>query len=463
MKILGVPNYTAQDYVVADASLAFQPAEMEVSYLKTDEPSDRGRITILDPYHSQVGFTTSLVPLTIQGIAAVNHNIELGGQIRFTGWGGSVVGGRLLPTISPPQTVVSSANMTGVVGNVDESIDAPDGLSMAPTTVTDPWSVTLRFFTLTGTVDPAADRMCLVVRVRRVFTGAGADDPVSLPKCTASLAAPSFALGYRAVTKSTTGGQIFIFPFKRADFTSLSDLQATLAFTPGGSLSGGQYAVLETAAVYYEKIDLNTPTFDSGWISVPGDARAAPVLPIKNLHYFPPTPWTNVISYGVMFRSDQAVHNPLLGITSLLPAGVVADPVTFVQAGVAPAGGVIEPSRGIRKGSTPIASVEALGFGGATAGGQSYAADSYRLRRTEPMDVLVTRDEEILLREQLAYRRGVAGPVYIALEPDVDLSYQTFTSMWGTLVRMGPSVPAGRYRADGQMLFLTSLEFAEKL
>lgn len=462
----GFPNHTAQAYTTA-ATIGggIEPADMVASWLKTDEPKDIARITTLDPYASQWGFDTNLVPLTIDALALVNHNIADGGQIRFVGWGGSVVGILNLPTMPPPQTVVASTNMTGAVGDIDETISASDGLSMAPTNPALPWSVTLRFFSLGGTINTGADMMAIVIRTRRVFTGAGASDPRTLPIVTAALAAPTFALGYRAVTVSTTGGQIFIFPFRRSDFTSVADCQVKLDFTPGTSFSGGQYAVLETVACYYDAVTVNSPTHDSGWVTWQTNSLLARVAPTQHMHYIPPTPWTNIIAYGVQLRSDQSIHVPLKTAAGLVPAPVVpTNPLTFVQAGVAPAGPAIAPAAGVRKGAGPMSgSPETVSVGGTTGGGQAYGADAYGFRTSPPLELIVTRDELLLLQDQLGFRKGKNSPFYVAVEPGVAQQYQMFTAYWATLKSMSEPRPLGRYKADGTMKFSVEVAFQEKI
>lgn len=467
--LLGFPDHSAQAYSVAQTvSSTYDPPLMGPELLKTPEPSDRSRKSTLDPYYTMWGFDTSLVPLTIEGMALVNHNVADGGQIRFVGWGGSVPGALNLPAQVPPQSIIASTNMTGGITDVDEVISSSDGLSMAPTNPALPWSVTLKFFTPGGTIHTGTDMMAIVIRTRRIFTGAGATNPVTLPVVTASLTAPAFPLGYRAITSSVTGGQILIFPFKRSDFTSVSNLQAKFDFTAGISLVGGQYAVLEVAAVYYDAVTVSSPTHDSGWITLNSDSRLARTAPTQHFHFFPAAPWTNIIAYGVQLRTDQAQHAPLVRNDGLVPAGAVAvSPVTYVQAGVLPAGQIIRPAIGVRKGADgPMAGgPEVASVAGTTAGGQAYGADAYGYRDTPPLDLIVTRDELLLLQDQLGFRKGLSLPFYLAIEPDVALKYQMFTAYWAVLKSLGKPrpLPGSRYKADGAMRFSVEASFTEKL
>lgn len=468
IRLLGFPNHTAQAYVLAATTgqPGLEPDGMEAVYVKTDEPSDRARLALLDPFHSQIGFDTNLVPITIDGLAAVRHNVADGGQIRFVGWGGSSPGVLNPPTIAVPSTIVASTNRTGSASNVDELIAAPDGLTMGPSDTALAWSVTLRFTALSGTINTAADMMAIVVRVRRMFTGAGADDPRTLPVVTASLAAPVFALGRRAVTVSDAEGQIFIFPFQRSSFTSVSDLQVKLDFTTGASFSGAQYAVLESAACYYEQVTVGSPTHDSGWMTVSTDSRLARTAPTQHLHYFPETPWENITAYAVQFRTDQAIHDLPFTVTGLVPqGGVPEDPLTYIDVGVVPAGVAIAPSRGIRHGAGPMAGTPEVSSAGnsTTLGGQSYGSDVYGFRASGPVEIMVTRDELRLLQDQIGFRKGRTSPFYIALEPDVALEYQMFSAYWAVLKSISEPRPLGRYKTDGSMLFSVELSFQERL
>lgn len=463
----GFPNHTAQAYATpSTVSGSVEPADMGAAWLKTDEPSEVARITTLDPYYTMWGTDTKILPLTVDGLALVNHNVADGGQIRFVGWGGGVIGVHNLPTVAAPQTIVASTNRTGAVGDIDEAILSPDGSRMGPAITGLSWSVTLRFSSLAGTIHPGDDMMAIVIRVRRVFSGA--DDPSLLPVVTATLKAPEFELGSRAVTVSATGGQVLIFPFKRSDFTSVADCQVQFFFTAGQSLSTGtpHYAVLETAACYYDAVTANSPTHDSGWLTVESNSRLARVAPTRHLHYIPSAPWTNIIAYGVQVRSDQTIHDLLLTVGGgVVPAAAVpSDPVAFIQAGGFPVGQAIIPALGVRHGRGPMAGFpEAVAVEGASAGGQSYGADAYAYRAIPPLQLVVTRDELLLLQDQLGFRKGRSQPFYVAVEPGVAQKYQLFSAGWVTLASMTAPQPFGRYKADGTMKFLVDVSFVERL
>lgn len=469
--ILGLPNHTSQSYSTATTlnPALLEPADMPASNLKTEEPTDIGRIKTLDPALTQWVFGTSLLSISVDGLAVENHNLTLGGQIRFLG---DITGGNaaITPSKAVPSSIISSSNRTGAVTAVDEDVSSPDGSYMQPTSPSSPWNVTLKFFALSGTIDTGTDKMCFVVRAAKQAVGAGAVAPVTLPAISASIPASVSStglvkqLGYRAVTNSSTNGQFFIFPFSRADFLLTTDLQVTLSFTTGTSASGGQFAVLEAVSCFYETITLSTPAYDSGWLNIPGDSRPAPVQPVKRFHYFPDTPWANVLAYGMMFRSDQTQHDPPLDNNGRPPVSAIVTPVDYVQAGTVVVGEAEIIDDAFPLPSSPGSTIETVEVSSESIVGKSYSADAFR--RTlfdDPIELIVNRDQLLVLQDQLAFRRGHSGAFYVALEPGVEMKYQQFTS--GLVVCTGMSKPEqmGQYYPDGRQLYKVSLRLEQKL
>ena len=463
--IVGLPNHTAQPYMVATVpDAAYQPAEMEVDFLKTEEPTDRARLTTLDPRKTMWQFESRGLPLTYDGFALVNHNLYPGSQVRWIGSMDSLFASRD-PLRLAPSAILASTNLSGVVGSVDEEISAADAVYIGPTTTTSSWFVRFSFPTPTPTLHTGDGMLSFVLRMRRVFTGAGATSPRTIPTVILRLFEAGSLIriiGSRAIT--ATGGQLLIFPFSVGDLSVASgaDIECHLEVTPGVSDSGGSYAQLDTISLYYEVIP--GPFYDSGWIPVEADARPAPFYAPRYLHYFPDTAWTTVTGYSVMVRSDQAVHDPpTTNTNSETPEGAANAPLTFVDAGISVAGVAAKPVIGIAKGAGPFPRVEVIELGGNTAGGQSYGADAVRRLITDPMELIVTREELAILQDQLAYRRGRSGGIYVAMEPGVAAIYQAQTSFWCTLKEMSAPVAHGRYRADGSMRYKVSVSFLEKL
>lgn len=469
MIFLGVPNHTAQAYTtVTTLNPALEPVGMEATYLKTEEPSDFARIASLDPSLTQWIFGSSLLPMTLDGIAVENHNLTLGAQIRFLG---DLTGsGGLTPIKTAPTSIITSTNLTGAVTAVDEDVSSPDLSLMQPTTPSSSWSVTLKFATLSGTIDTDVDKMCFVLRVKKSAVGAGAVSPVTLPTVSAALPASVSStgsikqLGYRAVTSSKDGGQFFIFPFSRADFLLVSDLQVALTFTPGTSASGGQFAVLDTISTFHETITLSTPAFDSGWFDIPGDARPAPLQPVKRFHYFPETPWTNLLGYTVLVRSDQAQHDPPRDALNRPPVSAIVEPKDYVQAGVVVAGEAEEIEDAHLLPSSPGSIIETTEVSNESIVGKTYSADAFRrMVFDDPIEMIVNRDQLLVLQDQISFRRGHSGAFYVALEPGVEMKYQQFTS--GLVICTGMSKPeqVGEYFPDERQKYRISVRLEQKL
>lgn len=466
--IVGIPNQTSQSYtdVTTIDPATLEPADMPASNLKNEEPSEIGRIKSLDPSRGQWIFDTSFLPVTLGGFAVENHNVTLGGQFRFLA---GDVGGGLTPTKTPPQSIIASSNLTGVVGNVDEDVSSPDGLILQPTTQGSTWTVTFQFTGLSGTVDPGDDKLCFVIRARRLFVGAGATNPTTLPKLTASIPAAASSsgleipLGYRAVTNSNAGGQFFIFPFTKSDLLTVATPMVSLRFDPGLSASGSQYAVLDTVSLFYEKIDTPSYTNDSGWITVPGDPRPAPAQPVKRIHYFPETPWEGMLDYTVMVRSDQTQHDPPLTVNDWIPASAITEPVDFIQAGVVVAGESYEIEQSQPLPDSPGGVIGVTEVSAEAVVGKTYSADAFRnLQFKRPIEMIVTRDQLLVLQDQLAFRRGRSGAFYVALEPGVELRYQLFTSAWVVCTGMSEPTQYGAYQPDGTNQYKLSMTLEQK-
>lgn len=464
--LLGFPNHVAERYVTLEAEYPTAiPPEWEPSYLKTAEPTDRTRIVSLDPRDTIINGLTSGIACTFDGFAVDNHNLTPGGHYRFVAMAGGEDAGGLSFHRQAPASIVSSSNITGGVGNVDEEIRTPDGSAIIPTVTTLPWEATFAWGALAETPSQGSGMACFVLRMKRVAVGAGATDPVTVPKVTVQLSeagSPIRSLGYRAVTSAESGGQILIFPFDPSELAAPdgSNLECVVSALNGESPSGSQYAALETLSFYYED-DLTPVTFDSGWRPVEGTWQR--YQPKRSFHYYPETPWTNVINFRFLMRSDQARHDvPLRLVDDAIPAAAAVDALVFVEAGVLCGGVARALELGIRKSTGPAARPEIFELAGSTAGGQSYAADAYRRRATESLDLLVTRDEAEFLRGEF-WSKGKSGAFYITMEPWVAAEYQTFSAFWATVRDMSSPVPYGRYRPDGTMRFAMSISFNEKL
>lgn len=466
--ILGAPNLTAEAYTTVSTTgfAGLSPVGMEPSYLKTEEPTDIARLTLLDPKHTQFLIDFAGLDSIISAFAPVNHNIAPGGRVRLIGWFNAAT--PWVYQVQAPNAIAASTNITGGVTNVDEAIDTPDGLVITPTAPTSLWLARFSFASLSFTPDTREDMGAFVLRARLNATGAGATAPISYPKLTVDLwenGTLKKTLGYRAVTRSTAGGQVLIFPFSFSDLTAPSgvNLEVTVTCTVGASVSGSQFISLEALALYYEKDPsiAGLTLQDSGWFDVLGKV---PKAPSANFHaMWTSQPWTGIQSVVLVIQTDQAAHDGMVRTQDdTVPVGAISAPDSFVQVGTLPLGLAKVLDDGVRKHGGPKARPVSTPLGSSTAGGQTYGADAYRRREMRGLDLRVSRDELAWLQYEIAYKKGETGAVYVAMEPDVELGYQVFTAFWGT-ADIGEPVADGKYKPGGGMKFALSASFIEKL
>lgn len=469
---LGLPNHTKEPYVTVSTAgtVGLEPTDMEGEWLKTEEPSELARLTTLDPYLTQWKFDSHGTPVSLDGFSLVNHNIYPGGQVRFVSFLNSA--SLVQPSKKPAAVMSATTNVTGVVGNVDEDISSPDGLLVGPTTTTDYWEATFSFGTLTGTLKAESDMLAIVLRAQRKFNGAGADNPYTYPGLFVYLNDTGSGirrLGYRAVTNTATNGQILIFPFSKSDLLvdpTGAGISVIIGCTPGTSASGSSYGVLEALSLYYETVPIGDPTTltDSGWITVQGNANPTPITPTRNIHHILSAP-VDALGYTIMLRGDQTRHyvDPPRS-DGRIPVGYVPEsPDTVVQAGVAPCGAAIKLSENLEVGQ-PLPGIDIeSGAEGETARGQSYGVDFYRMRKTESIELIVTRAELQELQEKLLWLRGNSGAVYIILQPDDAPGYQWIGSFWATLKSMSDPVWFGYTGNPPTPMYKVSVQFEERL
>ena len=472
MTILGLPNYVGEAYttVSAPAVGGLVPTGLEASWLKTEEPSEVARLASLDPLYTRWFATFGGLTHAIAGLAIANHNIYDGGQVRFLGYtGGNDPASPTAAGTAAPNVIASQNNTSGTITVVDETISTDDGLALVPVVSNLNWWARFSWPVLNAGIPlPVGTESYFVLRMICLASGAGAADPTAWPCVTVSLYESGVLirqLGKRAVNVGGTFGQIFVFPFAFSELAAPdgSNLECRVDATPGTSLSGNQYAVLGAIRLYYEAPTSGTHTYDSGWITVPGDGSPRKQEPTRSLHYFPAVPWSSVSGVTMIVRGDQSRISPPTDFAGRVPVGAVKVADQFIQAGVWCAGFAFASERGLRR-SGPNAGPAGEGFGGRAAAGQTYGADAFRFREADPVEVLLRRSEVDFLQEELGWRRGFsAGAFYVVLEPNVSLEQQRMTAFWATLRGMGKPVPFGRYKPNGEMLFAMSLRFEEKL
>lgn len=475
LTIIGIPNHSAQPYgtfsVPAGAPV---PVGLEPLWLKTDEPHETARITSLDPTYSQWLFDSDTLPLTIDGIAGINHNFKDGTQVRLIGSRLAAVAG-IAWEKKAPNSLTNGGNATGVVGNIDEAIASPDGLYVGPSLTTSPWSVILGFsaFSPAPRVGLTADSQyaAIVVRAKRTYSGGGEADPTKSPYLIVSLQESGSIvrnLGYRAVQDTSTNGQILVFPFDFSELltTNGANLEVHIYGAQGFSTVGHSYCQVEAVSVYYENQTVSIDfAYDSDWITISnGDRKGVSGLdrPVKNFHYLPLIPWTTVGNVVLMIRGDQTIHDPLLGTSSRVPESGLTAIDSYYELGCLVIGeGLTLDSGQPFEGPGPTSTVASVALGETSISGRTYAVDLFRAREATDIEIIVTRAELNILQEELLYRRGTAGPVYLAMDPDVDGLYQEFVSFWAVVVghtrpeQIGGGTPPNAYSM--------ALSFQEKL
>lgn len=467
LTIFGVPNHAELPYATFGTTntAGIVPAGFEASYLKTPEPSELARISTLDPKDTQWTWDFA-AERSVIGLGLVNHNLQKGSQIRFISPVDNIT---YTYATAVPTSVVASSNVTGTHTNIDETISAPDGSSVVPTSTGVGWYIQLGFDAF-ASPRLGVDLACVVLKSKRI-TVSGTE--ILTPKLTVDLYESGVfkkALGYRAPRSTASGGQIYIFSFDFSDLTTTSgaNLEIRVSGLPGVNSIGGisSYCNIEVLNVYYESTFQYPTPFenDSGWITIETDDNLSSNIsqPTKSNHYVPQTAW-NSTAGAVVIRSDQSDHETLLSGGGSPVYNAVSDSVTFIQAGGAPIGdGLTCVSGGLTvDGSGPSSGIEVQEVSGYTIGGQSYGANSWRRRFTPPLNIVVNRDELLTLQE-IFWTRGNSSPIYVVLEPDVAANYQKFTSFWCTIKELGTPVRIV-YNAGPGALYRVDISFEEKL
>lgn len=472
--ILGIPNHSVQGYAqISTPNPALEPSDMLPAKLGNEEPSEKSRILTLDPRYTQWKIGTKEMSLdNILGAAIVGHNIPKGGQFR-------VIFSLTDPLFHTqarlaPNGLASPINITGGVSNVDEEISSVDGAIIEPTDKTLAWLVRFTFPNLSsiGDLNLTEYGSAFVIRMQRKFNAAGETDPLTYPMVSCSLHEGGSLianLGNRAVIDSTEA-QILIFPFS---LSSLADptgtnIEVEISCTPGVSGSGNSYGVLDTVSLYYEN---NPAGQDSGWITVSGDDRPSPDIPTRSHHYLPVGGvMDNITCVYLYVRSDNTNHNPPISnlggfqsvpIGSVTGYGLPETPQNWVDVGVFNWGEGIRFKYGIKRDQLwPTIFVQEIAE--RSLGGQQYVADSFRGRQFQNIDLKVTESELTIIQDQLAWRRGHSGAIYLVLNDKLSDERQVFTSAWVVLTEIGGPVEIG-HDEDKEMVFTISISGEEKL
>lgn len=454
------PNLGAKSYCTVEspaASAGYVPAGMPLSNLKTEEPSEPTRITVLDPLYTQLALTFKKTGKDVGGAGLWNIKLSPWGRYRFISQSG------LSFSESAPDAIPSSTNMSGVVGNIDEAISSPDASYVSPTVTTSAWDFQLDF--ATPGVAPAFGGTKAMFVVRAILVGAPTTRYPRIAVNPMAGASSQGPVAVRAVSVSTGTGQVFIFPFNLEAgvyAANGSDIRMFASMEPGDS---GSYAKIDAAWLYTEST--TPPTYDSGWLDSPTGSYTDEdgPQPATGIAYWPSSAWASVTAVGLLIADDQTDHDPNEGTAGngIPIVNISQTPTGYIDAGVFLAGPAVVLSRGIRHGSGPLTRILVEERGGVTEGGQTYGTDAFR-RRALTMDLLVTQDELLTLQNRLPWRRGHSGAVLFSADPDLGVLRQQFLSFLATVREMGDGAPLPvRYASDGTMLHSVSLSLEEKL
>lgn len=472
---LGLSNIVSRDYcTILPINSAFEPADMPGELMKTEEPSEVARLSTLNPQSTVWKFSTYFLLHRIDGFSLVNTSLSSTGKWRFVGSSEDYETDSL-SAFDPPTSILASSNITGSVGNIQESLDNPGSGFIEPTDPTIPWSVRLAV-PATQPIRPGPDRTALVLWVKAFDnTGSPLDNVISYPRLDAELwesGVKKLEMGHKAVTN--LDGQYIIFPFDSTLLTSPtngSNLQFLISGTMGRNNLGSSqlYFKLGIAALMYDTDDYE---LDTGWLSnyaAPWGFESDGPQPTVTVHKFIDTAWAAASSFTLLFMDDQTVHNPMdqgVSTTTTYP-GVVAGliprlPDTFIDVGVVCVGETLSLTYGIQ--SFASFAPQSQSTSGVTSAGQSYAADAFRRRVGEPLDLLITREEGLALLDRIGWRKGASGAFFVALEPGVASDYQLFSSAWVTCSEIsGMAAVPGVYSKANKMMYTIRIKFEEKL
>lgn len=465
------PNFAATSAAMSEGNYTAGtiPASMPPSLLLTEEPSDRSRLLTHDPYDSYwypyfEGPDSTSAARNVSGLSLVNVNLSRFGYYRFVA--GLTLGEfnlldhhaskvlRLAPT-----AIISSANITGGVTNVDESPRSPDANWIEPTLVDFQWNVAFSFPTPATAPAPGAYKQAFVVWVKRT----GGDDEKQRPVLEASLSeagVPRQIIDTKVVT--VAGGQILIYRWDAAQLSDPTGAGVELGLSASANVN--TYVSLGAAAWDCETTASVGWDIDSGWIASPFDAASARwggspsddgVEPVKNLDFRFAA--ADITGWTVFFSDDQAQGGYIYASGLIVPSRRVREPQGYVQAGVAVAAPVFQPAS-VNFAHGPMLGARDASTSALTLGGQDTGARR-RPRRSMPVNLpQLTAAEGHDLFERIDWRRGKKLPLLVVRFPAAAAATRRQTVLWATLEDMpGLSLPAALGKTSWSGVFVEKL------
>jgi len=432
--ILGCPNIAGRASMFVQTA-GTEPFGNESTYLKNDEPSQTARITIRDPLVSTWRFDVYGETFAFDGIALVNHNLSDNGYFRVVN---NRPGSPTVGAISP-SGIVSSTNInagavyTDVAGSISSSVGGGSSSFIGPNTTTSNWDFVLDFNS-TSVVVKRGTAMAQVVILASTFGGVPTNVYPTIAVDLMESGSTIRAMGRKAVTRTD---QVFVYAFNPNELVApdfLANVRTKIYGYPGDN---GSYFKVNVVAINYEGTWV--ADVDSLWISA-NQAQFASIrdgiLPTRSIHYLHPTT-VNLSNISVLLMDDGTELNPPVGTfygaqynLSAQKAALSLLPGNYLEAGMSMFGPKVSIDPGFIIGdSQPKEGIQSVSASVSSLAGQAFNADSYRIRTLPAsLELLCTRDVKMDLMFKIGWQKGSEGVIYVILDSDLDLKYQTFSA-----------------------------------
>lgn len=441
--LLGAPNVLLGASAFYDSTPA---ASMPISNLFNEEPSKLFRITEASTYFDKTWVTALCSAASpVDAVVWGNHNAATGATFRIMCYddGVSLYGCKAVT----PDALVSSTNLTGVVGDIDDDPLSPDVNNLGPTVSGLDTMALVGFVVFPGGHVPAtgANSQCVLLNVYRNSSSGTA------PKVTVKIYESGVLRGSTSVTNqdvTSVGGEVIRAYWDGALLTDTTgaSFEVRVEGTAGSVASVGIKAI---RPLMYYMSGTATLLGDSGWQAVPlpssdplwGSTLATEQLPMKNIHYVFGSQLSGVLSIVITLR-DAANSAPM-------------------QAGYMIAGPKLTLTRDAVYG--PVFQVVDPSTRGETAGGQFYGSSFRRKRRLFTTFSSLTSAEAVSLCERIDWLKGKTGAVFVSLFPD-DTTLKQLTSALCVVEDLSELTAAPAVPSSGQTkIFSKSYTWLEKL
>jgi hypothetical protein len=466
------PNMATDQPSLGWTTVSFGGSEasgMPAANLQTVEPSELGRITKLCPIHTFVRLAMATFTTDVDAIALVNSNLSRFAKVRYAS-AGSVAAP--FTTALAPNALAGSVNLSGAYTDIDEAQDAPDSAYIGPSVAANTWSTRVQFPTPASDLKTGADLQCFVLYARTPDAAFGVKGELNV-----QLYENGTPLGTQETRYITHGGWAgvpdgqYIIVTWDASLLSSIDGSNVECFVQGNRDGDYDVRVEVDLVAWNAELASTTVTNDSGWLDAGLGGSADPLWgsmwhehagadPQQILRYFPAATWQDVSDVYVLIRDDFTDTEDGTGIDAL--AGTALP--TYIQAGVFVAGPAFGPARNIAPGPSIGIMDRTLNR---TLGGQSYGTSAHRYRDMELEFRGLIESEGFSLFDMLDWRKGMANPVFVAVDSEATSYHGKHTALWATITRAGRLQPmAGQAKnpgAAGEQLYSKRYSLSEKL